>query len=303
MTATYLGVADCTRVDILTHYGADFAAFAPHLDLRRPEDITDPAAVQFLICFAPDPAVFARYPNLRAVCCPAAGTDGILACPTLPPDLPVIRVEDPDQALQMAGFAAFHVVWHHRSMGRYLAQQKRHEWSRMIGGRSPSDCAVGVLGFGHMGRAIAKALSDLGFRVATLSRNLPHNPLPNVTHFTDADRSAFLARTQIAINVLPLTPQTTGLIGSSFLASLPRGAALIHLGRGAQLDETALLKALNTGHLSGASLDVFATEPLPSTSPLWDHPKIFITPHTASQPESRAVVASVVSGLAAQGIA
>ncbi|WP_336043475.1 NAD(P)-dependent oxidoreductase, partial [Pseudooceanicola nanhaiensis] len=102
-----------------------------------------------------------------------------------------------------------------------------------------------------------------------------------------------LARTDILINVLPLTPETEGLIDAAFLAKLPAGAALIHLGRGGHLDEDALLSALESGHLSGASLDVFRTEPLPRDHPFWSHPRILVTPHVASVPEFEDVARSV----------
>jgi phosphoglycerate dehydrogenase-like enzyme len=120
-----------------------------------------------------------------------------------------------------------------------------------------------------------------------------------MTHFLDADRGAFLAQTDILVNVLPMTPATKGLFDADLFAALPRGAAFIHLGRGAQLDEAALLAALDRGQISGASLDVFAPEPLVAGHPFWAHPRIFVTPHTASEAEPPAVVANVVTHLRA----
>ncbi|WP_095589271.1 2-hydroxyacid dehydrogenase [Actibacterium ureilyticum] len=295
-----IGVATCTRLDLIDLLGAEFARQAPDLTLLRPDQVTDPAAVSFVFTFIPDDDAFTPYPNLRAVFSAGAGMDAILACPSLPPDVPVMRVEDPDQASQMAGFAAFHVVWHHRDMGRYLASQARGEWAQRIRDLSPKRCRVGVMGFGPMGRAVARGLVALGYPVAAYARRMPDPPEPGVTHYTEAALEPFLAGSNILINVLPLTPETQGLIDADFLARLPQGAALIHLGRGGQVDEGALIDALDSGQLSGASLDVFATEPLPPGDPLWSHPRVVITPHVACIPEAAAVVHSVISRLPAE---
>ncbi|MDQ2093058.1 2-hydroxyacid dehydrogenase [Rhodalgimonas zhirmunskyi] len=288
-----IGVACCDRIELPGHLGPYFERLAPELDLRRPEEIDRPEEVSYMITFAPAPDAFVPYPNLRAVYSIGAGTDAILDCPSLPEGLPVYRVEDPDQAIQMAGFAAFHVLWHHRNMGQYLENRKTGHWARSITGLSPQARRIGVMGFGHMGRAVARGLVALGYPVAGYSRRMPTPVEPGVTHYTEDDLDAFLAQSDILINVLPLTPTTQGLIDEEMLAKLPEGAALIHLGRGGQVDEAAMTAALDRGQLSGASLDVFETEPLPPGHPLWTHPKVFVTPHVACIPEPQAVVLSI----------
>ncbi len=280
-------------IDLAALYGPVFAEVAPELDLRRPEEIERPEDVQFVFTFRPPDDVFAGLTGLRAIFSAGAGTDAIMACPSRPEGVPVFRVEDADQALQMAGYAAFHVHWHHRNMARYVGQQRRGEWARVVEGLSPGHKRVGVLGFGHMGRAIARGLIALGYPVAGYSRRPPEPPEPGVRHYHGDGLDGFLAETDILVNVLPLTPQTTGLIGTEFLMKLPDGAALVHMGRGGQVDEAALISALDRGHLSGASLDVFETEPLPSDHPVWRHPKILITPHVASIPEPAFVVRAI----------
>lgn len=127
---------------------------------------------------------------------------------------------------------------------------------------------------------------------------MPEPVEPGVTHFLDTDRAAFLARSDIIINVLPLTAQTQGLMDADFLAALPQGAAIINLGRGRHLDEEALLDALDSGQIAGASLDTFVVEPLAKDHPFWSHPRVLVTPHTASAPTSRGVAVSVRDGLA-----
>ncbi|WP_138470084.1 NAD(P)-dependent oxidoreductase [Poseidonocella sp. HB161398] len=291
-----IGVVNSQGFDILDFHGKAFAEHAPELTLLRPEEVTDPAAVEFVITFRPPEDCFAPYPNLKAAISSAAGVDGILACPSLPAGIPVLRVEDPDQARQMAAFAIFHVLWHHRRMDLHLEDQAAERWNRPAHGRSPETRRVGIMGYGNMGREIARALAALGYPVAVLARR-PVAAEPGVEVMLD--RAAFLARTDILINVLPLTDETRGCIDAAMLAALPEGAALVQIGRGEQLDEAALLAALDSGHLAGASLDVFAVEPLPRGHPFWQHPRVLVTPHTASAPESKNVALSISRSLAA----
>ncbi|SDE81812.1 2-hydroxyacid dehydrogenase [Limimaricola pyoseonensis] len=291
MAAPRLGVALCDRLDLIRIFGPHFDA-TPDLRLLPPDAVTDPDAVEFALAWRPGADAFRPYRHLRGVFSIAAGTDGITASASLPPDVPVIRLRDDDQALQMAGFAVFQVLWHHRDMAGLLAAQAAHRWKRRPGGASPARVRVGVMGLGHMGRRIARALADLGYDVASLTRR-PPAPEPGVAHFTDAERAAFLGRSDILVNVLPMSDETKGMLNRTLFAALPEGAALIHLGRGPQLDEDDLLAALESGRLSGASLDVFAAEPLPKGHPFWDHPRILVTPHIAGEPEPRAVVENV----------
>ncbi|QOL80391.1 2-hydroxyacid dehydrogenase [Pseudooceanicola spongiae] len=291
------GVATCTVLDMMTFFARPFAELAPEIDLITPEQVTDATKVDFVLTFKPADDAFSPYPNLRAVFSVGAGVDGIVGCPSLP-DVPLFRVEDPDQALQMAGFAAFHVLWHHRRMGDFLAAQSQHDWARRVGDQSPTLRRIGVLGFGMMGRAIAKALIALGYPVTVVSRSRPDHPLPRAVHMTVDAIDEVLAQTDILINVLPLTPATNGFLNAATFAKLPKGAALIHIGRGAHLVEDDLLAALESGHLSGASLDVFETEPLARDSSLWDHPGLFLTPHVASTPRHSSVVENVQRRLA-----
>lgn len=289
-----IGVITSTgEIDLYGRYHAIFAEHAPELDMRRPEEVARPGDVRFVFTFRPPADAFEGMTGLGAIFSSGAGVDAIMACPSRPPEVPVFRVEDPDQAFQMAGHVAFHVHWHHRDMFTRLAQQARGEWGRTLNGFSPSEKRVGILGFGYLGRAIARGLMGLGYPVSGYSRRAPEPPEPGVRHFHGDGFDDFLGRSDILVNVLPLTPQTRGLIDAACLAKLPRGAALIHIGRGGQVVEADLIAALDAGHLGGASLDVFETEPLPAAHPLWAHPKVVITPHVASCADPVAVVRSV----------
>ncbi|MFC0202034.1 NAD(P)-dependent oxidoreductase [Paracoccus rhizosphaerae] len=292
------GVYLCDTLDLERLFAPTLAQL-PNLRMFRPEGVPDDADVRLAIAYRPRQGAFQAFPDLELVQSIAAGVDGILADRSLPPDVPVARVRDPEQASIMAGFAAWHVVWHHRNMRHYLDAARRGEWSRVSfnGLRAPSSTVVGVLGYGTMGRAVARALAGLGFDVRAASL-FAHDEETAVCLLSGPDAPRRLAiESDILINLLPLTADTRGLIDADFLASMPQGSALIQLARGEHLDEVALLEALDRGHLSGASLDVFATEPLPPDHPFWTHPLVVVTPHEASVLPASAVAKALRDSL------
>lgn len=292
------GVYLCEALDLEALFAPSLARL-PGVRMYRPDAVPDGADIRLAVAYRPARAAFRPFPGLQLIQSIAAGVDGILGNPSLPAGVPVARVRDPGQAAIMAGFAAWHVVWHHRTMGHYLRAARDGRWDRISFAnlKAPGDTVVGVLGFGNMGRAVAQGVAGLGFdvRAATLT---PREAGGTIGLITGPDAPRRLARDcDIVINLLPLTPQTRGLIDADFLAAMAPGAALIQLGRGEQLDEAALLDALDRGHLSGASLDVFATEPLPAGHPFWTHPKVVVTPHEASVLPASAVVQALCASL------
>lgn len=266
--------------EIMETYIAAFEQVAPHIRLSLPDAIADPQSVTLALAWDPGAEDFQPYPNLRLISSIAAGVNGILASRSLPGDVPLMRIAGESQAQMMAGFVTWHVLWHHRRFGDYLANQREQHWERFPK-RDASEIRVGLLGAGKMGSAVAKSLMALDYDVAIYSRsgrNLPSG----AEGFSGADGLERLAaRSEILINLLPLTPETRGILDAALLARMPRGAVLIHVGRGEHLVETDLLAALESGQLSAASLDVFAVEPLPTGHPFWHHEKIVITPHDA----------------------
>lgn len=285
-----VGVYLSGTLDLAAYFDPVFAEHAPDIVMLRPETVSDPATVQVAMAWQPSPDAFSRYPNLRLVSSIAAGVDSILSCPSLPPGVPVMRIRDEDQARTMAGFAAWHVLWHHRRFSTYLQQQRFGIWQKLPCA-APREVRVGILGFGQMGRAVAEALVVLGYCVAAFCRREPAQPIPGVALHSGAEGlGAIATQSDILINLLPLTPETRGLLDARLFARMPRGAALIQLGRGEQLVEEDLLAALAEGRLSGASLDVFAAEPLPASHPFWTHPNVVVTPHAASESSAETVV-------------
>ncbi len=295
------GVYLSTRLDLAAMFGPAFANLSDHVRLRAPEAIEDPSSIRLALAWLPEANAFARYPNLALVASIAAGVDSLLACPSLPADVMVTRVRDDSQGHLMAGFAAWHVVWHHRNMRAILAdwQNKTWQWRGHPRHLAPSRRPIGVLGFGLMGRAIARALVVLGFPVLAASRVMPATPEPGVTVFHGDDAIDKVAeQATMLINVLPLTHATRGVLNRRLFARMPRGAVLIQLGRGDHLVEADLDEALNSGQLSGASLDVFQTEPLPAEHHWWRDPRILMTPHLASDTSPEFVAEQVVDALA-----
>lgn len=292
------GVYLCDMLDLEQLFAPTLSQL-PGVRFYRPEDVPDPARIGLALAWRPRHGTFARYPALRLVQSIASGVDGILADASLPADVPVARVRNPEQAAIMAGFAAWHVVWHHRDMGQYLvnaahARWERHSFARLV---PPSQVVVGVLGHGLMGRAVAGAVAKLGFDTrAACTRPGDAEPSVTLVHGADAIHRV-AASAQILINVLPLTAQTDGFIDAAFLAAMPKGAVLVHLGRGEHLCEEALLAALDSGQIRAASLDVFRAEPLPPDHPFWRHPNILVTPHEASVLPANAVAKALSMAL------
>jgi len=255
-------------------------AALPGLEVRVWPEIGDPADVAYALVWSPPPGLLARLPNLKAVFSLGAGLDHLFRDPALPADVPVVRMVDPGLTRSMTEYVALRVLDWHRQAAAYRAQQARAEWRPLRQPLAP-DRRVGVLGLGMMGGAAARALAGLGFAVAGWSRTARAETGIDAFHGAEG-LAPFLARSEILICLLPLTPATAGILNAETFARLPRGAHLINAGRGAHLVEADLLAALDDGQLAGAALDVFAEEPLPPDHPFWRHPAITVTPHVAA---------------------
>jgi glyoxylate/hydroxypyruvate reductase A len=269
---------------------------APRLDVRvwpgvgRAEDISYAAA------WLPPPDVVKSLPNLKAIFSLGAGVDAILMDPTLPPDTPIVRVNEPDLTMRMTEYVVLQVLIHHRQQRRIDANQKLKKWDSFPT-HAASDLAVGIMGLGVMGTDSAERLRDLGFKVAGWSRT--RKRIEGVHCYAGpAELDSFLRRTDVLVCLLPHTPETTGILDRDLFRKLSRkgpfGAPiLINAGRGKQQVEADILAALNAGELHAATLDVFETEPLPADSPLWTHPRVTVTPHLAADSDPEVICAYV----------
>lgn len=255
-------------------------ALLPELAVHPWDAVPDPAAVAFAAVWRHPPGGLRRFANLRAILSIGAGVDHVLADPDLPPGVPVIRTTGPDLTQRMREYVCLHVLRLHRRHAETVAAQMARRWRPLVTLPAPGR-RVGILGLGRLGAACAAALRDLGFDVAGWARH--DRPLDGIAVFAGAAAlPAVLARSEILVNLLPLTPATAGILDRTLFDALPDGAGLINCARGEHLVEEDLIPALDAGRLSRAVLDVFRTEPLPADHPFWGDPRIDVTPHSAS---------------------
>ncbi len=274
------------------------ARYLPGRDIRiHGRDDYDPASVRHALVWRQPHGLFRPMTHLEHVFVLGAGVDKVMSDPDLPP-CPIARVVDPDLTMRMTEWVTLQVLAHHRRFRTHLAQQAEHRWHQAQ--QWPASAVrVGIMGFGHLGRDAAGVLARLGFRVAGWSRTA--HAVRGVETFSGEDGLApFLARTDILVVLLPLTPETQGVLDRNLFAGLARdgvfgGPILINAGRGGLQVEADIIAALDDGTLAAATLDVFETEPLPASSPLWAHPKITITPHNAADSDADTISRLVAS--------
>jgi glyoxylate/hydroxypyruvate reductase len=261
------------------------ARLAPERTLRLyPDDLGDRADIAYALVWKPAPGVLATFPNLRAILSLGAGVDPVLKDPDLP-DVPLVRVADPDMTMRMSEYVVQHVLMHHRQQRRLYSLQAEAAW-KPFDQWPASAMRVGVMGLGVLGADAALKLQMMGFQVAGWSRS--RKQIDGLECYAgEAELGAFLARTDILVSLLPLTAETRGLIDRKLIGQLakdgPLGApVLVNAGRGGLHVESDIQAALDAGDLYAVTLDVFETEPLPADSPLWRHPKVTVTPHMAA---------------------
>jgi glyoxylate/hydroxypyruvate reductase A len=258
--------------------------------------------VTYAACWKPERGLLARLPNLRVIFNLGAGVDALLADPSLPRAVPVVRVVDTDLTRRMSEYVAQHVLDHHRQGPLHRAAQARGEWIGPSQWAAPA-VRVGLMGLGEIAREAADVLARLGFRVRGWSRS--SRALQGVECFAGADGLApFLAGTDILVVLLPLTPETRHIVDRRLLTGLARDGVLgrptlINAGRGGLQVEADILACLDDGTLGHATLDVFETEPLPRSSALWSHARVTITPHNAADSDPDAISRYVVGQIAA----
>lgn len=241
------------------------------------ELVKDTVQADFAVVWRPEAQLFVDQPQLKAVFNVAAGVDGI-DFTQVPDSIPVYRVEDAGMAVQMAEYAVQGVLLATQRFTPYVESQKNKIWQRtepVLREQWP----IGVMGYGQIGKKVVQVLQSLGYPVSTWVRSERVAP-EGVQLFVGAEQlDAFLSHSRILINVLPLTAETRGLINAKNLAEMPAGGFFINMARGPHVIDEDLIAAIDTGHLTGALLDVFHIEPLPTEHPYWSHPKIHITPH------------------------
>ena len=262
----------------------------PDREVRVWPDVGNPDDIDYALIWRPPAGVLKQLPNLKVMLSLGAGVDGVLNDPELP-DLPLVRMVEPGLTEGMTEFVVLQVLHWHRQMGVYRAQQRDGVW-RQLPQKLARERRVGILGLGVLGADAARVLTELRFDVSGWSRSA--RELPGITCFHGAaGLAAFLARTEILVCLLPLTQETAGILNWETLAALPKGACVVNVARGGHVNEADMLAALDSGHIKGASLDVFSQEPLPPDHPFWSHERVILTPHVAAVTHARTSVVHI----------
>jgi glyoxylate/hydroxypyruvate reductase A len=268
-----------------------FAAALPGRRVVTRDDSYDPKEIEYIFIWKPKPDAFEGLDNLKAVLSLGAGVDALLRHPALPPGVPIVRFMDEDLTQRMSDYVLAEVTRHHRLATRFKRDQAARRWVQLYP-QAAWDVSVGVMGLGQLGMDAIRHLKVFGYQLRGWSRTA--KAVEGVEVFTGAEGlDAFLAGTDILVNLLPLTAETQGILNYDTFSKLRRGGldgdgpAVINAARGGHQREADLVKALGDGTLGSASLDVFEVEPLPQDSPLWAMDNVYITPHIAAASSER----------------
>lgn len=284
MLARLPGVLDEWRAGARRHEG---------VTVLGPKDAFDPAEVDAAVVWSPPRGWLRRYPNLRLICSLGAGVEHLSSDPELP-DVPIVKLMSAAKQRLMNEWVMYAVLRFHRGFDRFEQLQRQARWETPGPGPLAEHTRVTVLGLGDLGQAAATMLSQHGFAVTGWSRTPRAVPGVRCLHGAEGLDTA-LAHAHILVCLLALTPATEGLLNAALFARLPRGAAIVNVGRGRHLAEADLLAALDSGHLRGAMLDVAEPEPLPPGHPFWHHPAIVLTPHVAAYMPHHAALDSLLA--------
>jgi len=272
-----------------------FASQVPGVEFRLWPDIGDPQAIEYALAWKPPPGELAKLPKLKAILSFAAGVDHLASDTALPRHIPVVRAVSEASRLTMSGFCISQVLRYHHRLALYESFQRQGIW-KQVPPRDMTETRVAVLGMGVLGADLAARLQALGFAVNGWARSF--RAFDGVTMFSGADGLLpCLASSNVVVCLLPLTPQTHGILDAKAFAAMPKDGYVVNVARGGHVVVPDLIAALDSGHLEGATLDVFEPEPLPADSALWRHPKIVVTPHTSGRMTNQRVALNIVAML------
>jgi glyoxylate/hydroxypyruvate reductase A len=271
-----------------------FAQALPGRRVVRRGDDFDPAEIEYIFVWKPAPDAFDGLQNLKAVLSLGAGVDALLQHPRLP-QVPVVRFVDADLTQRMSDYVVANVTMHQRLFSRFQEDQRAKRWVQLYPAAS-WEATVGIMGMGVLGQDAARHLRVFGYRLRSWSRT--PKQAEGVEAFSGPEEfDSFLSGTDILVNLLPLTPETRGILNYDTFSKLRRGGldgegpVVINAARGGHQKEADIVRALQDGTLRAASLDVFETEPLPQDSPLWEMENVYITPHIAAASSEKTGVA------------
>ena len=264
----------------------------PLVEVITIDKVIDNSDVEFILAWNYLHGLLGKYPRLKTVASMGAGVDHILKDPDLPEKVKIVRLVDPRLSQDMYEFILAVIMNRLRSLTRYRENQMTGLWKKTLYGRI-SDVNIGVMGTGAIGNHIASRLQAAGFSVSGWRRTA-EAPGSYKMYYGNDQLKSFISKADVLICLLPLTPETEGILNKQNMQMLPENSWIVNLGRGGHLVEEDLIELLDSGHLGGANLDVFREEPLPTGHPFWHHKKIFITPHIASLPDPASVAPQIL---------
>ena len=274
----------------LTPWIKAFQAHLPAHEVVTWEQVEDPAKIAVAVVWQHQKELFKKITRVKLVASLGAGVDHIVNDPLLPLTVPVSRVISPHLSTPMSNYCIGAILHFHKQFDKYWQDKLEKRWDQEFDPEKPM--TIGILGLGELGSDLAKKLLNLGFEVHGLSRS--KKTLKGVITYGKEELAEFLPKVNVLVCMLPTTRDTVGLINKTVLDKLPKKSYLINVGRGIQQVDEDILEALDSEQLAGAFLDVFPQEPLPRSSPLWDHPSVFITPHIAVVTKIEAAVPQIV---------
>lgn len=278
-------------------WAEDFARLLPGVEtLAWREGETLPAC-DYAVLWNPSPTLLAQLSGVKAIFLMGAGADAVLKFGETLPQVPLVRLGDAGMAVQMAEYVAYATLRYFRRFDEYEEQARHGLWAPLPV-HEKKDFTIGVMGLGKLGLRVVETMRDFGFPVRGWSRT--PKDLPGVDCYAGmASLDDFLSGTRVLVSLLPLTAETNNLLDRRRLATLPKGAYLINVARGAQVAEPDLLTLIRSGHIAGATLDVFRNEPLPAPHPFWEEPRITITPHISALTVREEAVRQIIDKIAA----
>lgn len=273
---------------------AELNKWFPDDTVERWPNVTNPDDVEYIVCWDLDVKEMAAFKNLKAILVAGAGVNHLRPLDAIP-DVPIVRLVDPAVAGDIANYVMHWAIHFHRHMPAYTEQQQAATYIRhpYVG---TAETTIGVLGVGTIGTVIANRALANGYKAAGWSRSA--KTIAGVDMYAgDEQLHEFLGRSQIVVNVLPLTAATNRVFNEQAIGAMPDGSFMINVGRGGTVDDDALCAALASGKLAGAALDVLREEPLDPASPLWQHPGVYITPHISGFTYPETAVALIAANI------
>tara|TARA_B100000575_G_scaffold210699_1_gene171719 strand:- start:4618 stop:5538 length:921 start_codon:yes stop_codon:yes gene_type:complete len=255
----------------------EFEKQAPGEEILIGYETDRPEEIECVLVWGHPKGSLKKFRNLKLIFSMGAGVDHILNDDTIPKNIPISRIVDPQMAFSMTNYILMAVLNYQRCWYDFQDAQTRNHWAQFE--FDEKNLKIGILGIGHLGMDAANALNRLGFEVFGYSNSLKETIFPS---FYGNQLSEFLNKINVLVCTVPLTPKTKGLLSAKLFNDLAFPTYLINVSRGAVHVESDIINAIKEGKLTGAFLDVFEKEPLPKDSPLWENPKIKITPHIAS---------------------